>query len=243
MNRIFIKVIFSISIAGCFIAFFLFSPLFSISKKEIVYESSVVFPPYIQHLQSEFDKSLGKFVGKNILSTGINQVRNFAEKQNWLSDIHVKKTLPNTLNISARVKNIVASFHAKNNIVYCLFDDGSFLKNVPLALLPDVPVISSDTMFFDSLVRNQLAFMLKEISKKKWVNLNEIDQVFYTEEKGFSFSFLKFNLTIVLGFNNFESKMNRAQKVIDHYGIEYLDEHVIDANFSKKVLVRKGPGS
>ena len=104
--------------------------------------------------------------------------------------------------------------------------------------LPDVPVFVGDTFQKRTDILVKAMVILEQVPAEGLFSRKNIAEIHFDSTKGLVFQTVEPSLEVHLGEDQVGIKSARVNQVIDYIRNRNLQARVIDANLTKKVLVR-----
>ncbi len=193
-------------------------------------------------LKEELNQNLTPAVGKKIWQVDINTLRNHIIKNKWFKSIAVSRLYPNKINIEASIEQPVALISA-NSEIFALNEQGEILQAVKFSYLPALPIFKGENLFKDLELRKLATQFLKNFSVSSDLSIENIAEITYSKDENFSLLILPSRSIVKMSPDHVKLKAARVAQVIEYLNTNQLSSRVIDARFSKKVLVRLRKGS
>jgi cell division protein FtsQ len=135
-------------------------------------------------------------------------------------------------------KDIGLLFVSRKGELYPLVTDGTFLPPILSQQAPDVALLEGEGFFKSVEMRKKALQLISEVPHDGRFSKKNISQIGYDPKEGFWVTLLQSGLRVKLGEEQFATKAARISQVIEYMDARQLEARVIDANLSKKVLVR-----
>jgi len=198
-------------------------------------------------LKARLEGELKPIKGKRIWDVDLGHLRASLERDEWVKDVLISRSLPNMIRVRVRPRSAALILVSKQNQFIPVAENGALLSAVPPESLPDAPFLRGD-VFADSTEqglkkREEAVSVLASLNETGLLSRKNISEVSWTASDGYQFILLQPHVEVKLGDERVELKAMRAGQVLNYLSANNLKGRVIDASFSKKVLVRlrKGP--
>jgi cell division protein FtsQ len=195
-----------------------------------------------QYLEAELNESLSTEVGKKIWQVDIHSLRNRIIKNKWFKTLAVSRLYPNKINVEASIEQPIALLNV-NSEIFALNDRGEILQAVKYSFLPVRPVFKGENLFKDLELRKLATQFLKNFSMSSELSVENIAELTYSKDDYFTLLILPSHSIVKMSSDHVKLKAARVSQVIEYLNTNQLSSRVIDARFSKKVLVRLRKGS
>lgn len=197
----------------------------------------------ISDLQARLEKKIKIWEQKKIWEIDIDRISALIRADDWVRHVRISRAFPNRLEVAVSPRAPVFLLATSRNKLVPIAADGSVVTMVNESLLPDVPVLRGDRFLNDESLRRRAIEFARQLPEEGPLSLNEIAEVRFSAEDGFVILLLPSQTEIKFGEELITLKVARVEQIIDYLNAHQLKGRVIDASFSKKVLVRlrKGP--
>jgi hypothetical protein len=212
--------------------------LFSLKTINFVYEERNA---YVDSLRPALERPLQKYIGQSLWHADIFAMESFLKKQTWIETASVTRSFPNEIVITVEPKQVVANILRSPSMVQPVAADSTVMDPVDIAKSPSAPLLSHRSFLERSdLRKNALAF-LKELPEEgsfSRKNISEILPKNTRQNNQFKVLLKNSKAEVFIDNENVPLKAARVSRVIDYLSDKEMEDCIIDANFSKKVLVR-----
>ena len=201
-----------------------------------------------QNVSQQISKNAAKlFTNKNIWAVSLRKVRDVVVSEPWVQSVRISRTLPNHVNVVVEPKRAVAMLlvqkaKGSNPELRALASDGSVLKLPNSTAALDVPIARGPLFSAETEAgaeaRAKLIEFISSIPNEGSLSTKNIAEITYVPNEGFSLALIPMKSTVLLGSEKIQTKVTRVSQVLDYLLAHQLRGRVIDASFSKKVLVR-----
>lgn len=245
--RKFLKVLASILILPAVIAVSVYSldqkGFFQIQSIDISVNALSSQKAFISPKISDLNKKLESFKGMSLWNFPMRNVAQILKSEGWIQDYQLSRSWPSSLSIEIQPQSVAfliqsndagqsASFFTPVTV------SGDMLEKVGSKEVPNTIVIHDAIFLKNKKVREGALNLLKALPTQGRLHPSQVSEVGYDKKEGFWIRLLQSEVKINLGEEQFEIKSARVAQVIDYLENRDLKARVIDANLSKKVLVR-----
>lgn len=185
-----------------------------------------------------FKSNLSKFDGENLWDIDLKLVKEFALKEPWIESVEIYRRLPQTLRLEVKPKSSIAIYLTSQGNLHLLSSDGKILPKINQTKSPRLPVIQNAKIIKDGKNKEKIVAVLNEIASEGHLKLESIAEVHLGSKNEVLLTDLNTKSLIKLGNGNVGIKSARVAKVLEYLDQNNLKGRVIDADFSKKVLVK-----
>lgn len=182
---------------------------------------------------------LESFKGVNILSVPIERIQQHILSDVWVESVVIERGYPDRLKVAARLKSVVFVYLDKRGRFLPVSAQGQLLNPVDPEHAPDVPYIRNAEIIKNPELLKQILSLYAEIPTDGVFSKTTIAEVDWSKSVGLIVESASADGgRIVLGKDRVHLKAARVQSVLKYLESQKQKWRVIDASFTKKVLVR-----
>lgn len=212
---------------------------FNIEKIEIVLEN----PPlgqeqFLRPHVDQLETSLARFKGVSLWNLKLKRISKEVDQLNWVESLNIKRSWPSTLSVLIRPYEVKLLYMAKGGKLVPIIKDGSFLDPVDSKQAPDVVLLEGEGFGKKGALRKKAVDVVDQIPAEGSFSRKTISEIRYDSKEGFWMTMIKTGIQVKMGEDQVSLKSARVAQVVDYLESRQFDARVIDANLSKKVLVR-----
>lgn len=212
---------------------------FNIQNVEVAVENSAPGQEqFLQPLVSKLQSDLAKYKGISLWGVKLSNVSREVTALNWVEGLNITRDWPSTLSVRVRPHEVKLLFLSKNGALVPIIKNGSFLDAVETKQAPDVALIEGDTFLKKSELRKKAVEVIEQIPSEGAFSKKTISEIRHDDKEGFWMTMIKTGIQVKMGEDQVALKAVRVSKVVDYLESHQFEARVIDANLSKKVLVR-----
>lgn len=189
--------------------------------------------------RSQLESKLKSIYGQYVWNVDIEKVLSVAENDRRVKDVFVTRVLPNKIKIIIEPHTSFANIMGSDSTAfYPLSPDGDVLPAMTSEEVSDSPIIRGEKFLKDVKLRRQALELLHELPESGAFSRNTISELYLDPKKGFALTLKKSGIEVFMGLDNFKSRANYVSRVVHYLDSENLAGRVIDARYSKKVVVK-----
>ncbi|MDZ4678016.1 MAG: FtsQ-type POTRA domain-containing protein [Oligoflexia bacterium] len=156
----------------------------------------------------------------------------------WVEAVEVRRELLGTLIIDIIERKPVAVLGNGKGQFYFLDGHSDVIDQAQASRVGAYPILSESGFHSNKELRTKALEILKSLPAEGLLSLSDVSEVQYDNEQGYHLTLAKTGIVIDIGKENLPLHLDRARRVV-----QYLDQHKInatriDADYSKKVLVK-----
>jgi cell division protein FtsQ len=211
---------------------------FNVNQVEIILEDSQSQVNFYSPMVEKLEKQMRAFKGQSLWALKLTQVTAILNSQNWIETHSLSRSWPSVLKVKIKPHDIKLVYLGKGGKYLPIITDGSFLESVDSKQAPDVILLEGEVFAQKKELRQKAVEVLKEIPAEGTFSKKTISEMHYDSKDGFSMVLMKTGIQVKIGDDLVALKSARVSQVVDYLQTRQFDARVIDANLSKKVLVR-----
>lgn len=194
--------------------------------------------PYLDKLNVE----LSAYKGQSLWRLSLSGVADKLKTKNWIKEFRISRSWPNGIEVEIEPKILsllyVDQKRLAEGFVRPVTLDGTLLPEVDTTQAPSLAMLKGEVFVKDSAKRKMAIELLKSLPEEGKLSHKLISEIGFDNKEGYWVEVAKSNIKIKLGEEQFAVKSARVSQVMDYLEKRDLKARVIDANLSKKVLVR-----
>lgn len=196
-----------------------------------------IAPKLKDKLVQELELDLSSYKNHNIWQVSLADLQQQLLKNKWVSSTQIHRRLPNAIDVSIRLNKVAFVYlNHKREFVPITFS-GAILEPIAMSLLPDVPVIRDRRILKDGKLRSRLLSLYKSLPNEGLISHESVAEVYWDPLRGMKLELTTYEGAIILGTSNITLRVRRVENVLNYLESQKQRWRVIDASFSKKVLV------
>ncbi|MGZ3773506.1 MAG: cell division protein FtsQ/DivIB [Pseudobdellovibrionaceae bacterium] len=212
---------------------------FNIGKVEVTIENTPTGQEqFVKPLVDKLQGSLQKYQGVSLWSLKLSDVSKEVSSLNWVEGLNITRDWPSTLSVRVRPHEVKLLFLSKNGSLVPIIKNGSLLDSVEAKQAPDVALVEGDVFLKKSELRKKAVDVIEQIPVDGAFSKKTISEIRHDDKEGFWMTMIKTGIQVKIGEDQVALKAARVSKVVDYLEAHEFGARVIDANLSKKVLVR-----
>lgn len=243
LKKLVLKLIFGIIIVPAALVGTLYhlnkTGFFDITKIEVALDNPTPGQEqYLNPLVEKLENDLKKYEGMSLWDIKLKTVSAQLDGLEWVDRSSIKRSWPTSLSIKVNPHAVKLLYLGKGGKLIPIIEDGTLLDAVDSKQAPDVALLDGEVFLKTRELRRKAVAVMNEIPDAGSFSKQTISEVRYDQKEGFWMSLVKSGLHVKLGEDQVALKAARVSQVVDYLENHQFDARVIDANLSKKVLVR-----
>jgi cell division protein FtsQ len=199
-----------------------------------VAEAENYWAPYRQELLNKLEAQKQQSLWKVDLDLWKKELLN----QPWIQEVELRKVWPDQLRVRLRTKEIEAILLLRNGDFVPLTSEGAMLNPASVKTIPDVPLLVGRSLEANQNLRTRALDLLKNLPDQSPFSKQSISEISFDEKDGFWVQLIEQGTRVRLGKDQLDRKSQRVNQVLSYLQTNTLQARVIDADLSKKVVVR-----
>lgn len=218
---------------------FISSPMFTIQSFEIELEKNAANPYIFPKIRDALNVKIKNIKGQSIWAVDLDRLLAQVEGDQRIKEARVQRVLPNRILVQISPYTAVANvMGASSDRLHPVAPDGQLMPAVAALDAPDGPVMRGQEFIKEIDLRKGALALLKELPEEGTLSGNNISEIDYSRKSGFRLIVSPSGHEVWMGIEDFKNRSHQAQKVIDYLEESHLTGRIIDARFTKKVVVR-----
>lgn len=190
-------------------------------------------------IKADMQPKLASLYGQNIVNINLEEVYEELQKDRRIKDVRISRSFPNTLKLVVEPHIPIANLLSeKGDRVYPMTREGSLFSPVALKDSADAPVLRGRNFLKNMNLRKEALELLKLFPEHGDFGLGDISEIQFESKKGYILILSHEASEVILGHSDFAKRIEYVGRVLQYLRAENLKGRVIDARFSKKVVVR-----
>lgn len=214
---------------------------FDIQEVSISIKTTDSQKSYVKAYIEDLDAKLNKNRGTSLLRVSIGAISDQLKVQRWIKEYRISREWPSKLTVTIEPQR-VALLLANNKslsegIVTPVSESGELLPKLDTRYVPAAPILRGDIFKKDLEKRKKAIELSRSLPAKGKLNSDLLSEIGYDQD-GYWIQTINSDMKIKFGEDQFVKKSARVSQVLEYLEKKDLNARVIDANLSKKVLVR-----
>jgi cell division protein FtsQ len=196
----------------------------------------------LDHFSAQLKSKLEKFHGQSLWALSLDEVSKELAQYTWIDSFKIVRIWPNKIELRLFAGEVAFNFvkAPKRGLsqIFPVTWQGRILEPVGAQLAPMVPFVNSRDLVENPESIQKTLKVLKDIPQEGMFSRDRISEIGFKKNDGFWVQLLESDVQVKLGEDQIARKSRRVAQVLDYVETRQIDVRVIDANLSKKVLVR-----
>lgn len=218
---------------------------FSIESIDIKVQAKASQKNYISPRIARLQKKLEVYKGISLWKAPLSQISKNLRQESWIKNFQLSRSWPSGLELVVVPDEVAFLVLAEGGqsvksaaALYPVTMSGKVLEKIPFQEAPNSIVSHNTSILKNNEVREGAVQLVKALPAAGLVSSAQIAELGYDSKEGYWLKLLQSETKVNLGEEQFEIKSARVSQVMEYLDSRNLKARVIDANLSKKVLVR-----
>ncbi len=243
MKKLLIKLAFAFILLPAAIAGTLYhlnkSGTFNVTQIDIVFEDEVAEQKsFLLPLAEDLKKNMAAYKGKSLWTLPLQKISDEVSSYNWIESSSIKRSWPNTLSFRVHPYQVKLLYRGRTGKILPVIKSGDFLDPIETPQAPDVALLDGEVFLKKTELRKKAVELMEDVPAEGSFSRKTISEIRYDHQEGFWMTLIKSGIQVKIGEDKVALKSARVSQVVDYLDSHQFEARVIDANLSKKVLVR-----
>lgn len=190
-------------------------------------------------IQASLTAQMQVYEGRYFWQIPLEKVFAMAIADKRVKKVSIYREFPSKVHIRIEPHTPVLSYLGRDGRIYPVAMDATLLPALPANEAPDLPILRGDELKDEPELRERAIELLTSIPEDGgYLRKKTVSEILYTKKDGFKVFVSGFGSEVKMGDTDFGPKVSRVQKVLSYLDSQNIKGRVIDARFSKKVVVR-----
>lgn len=191
-----------------------------------------------QRIRASLTQQLQQYEGRYFWQVPLGQVFEVTRKDRRVKNASIFRDFPSRLRVEIEPYTPLLAYLSSDGRVYPLSTDASLLPPISITDTPDLPYVRGEELKDEIALREKSIELFNRLPEDGALSKNSVSEIVYSKKDGFKIFLTKSQAEIRVGDSDFGPRISHAQKVIAYLDSRNIKGRVIDARFSKKVVVR-----
>ncbi len=220
---------------------------FKVDNVEIRIEARNSQKNYVGAKVRELQTNLNSVKGISLWRASLSQISATLKDEKWIKNFQISRAWPSGIILTVEPDTVailvlsqegVNATASEGSVIRPITESGRLLEKIKTNSSPNA-IVTHDAVFLSSQkVREGAIEVIKSLPESGGMSAAKVAEIGYDKKEGYWIKLLKSETKINFGEMQFELKSARISQVINYLESRNLKARVIDANLSKKVLVR-----
>lgn len=190
-----------------------------------------------QRIRSALQPELDKYQGQPVWEISLRKLLSFASSDPRVKDVSVRRIFPNRIQMIIQPRSPLLALLDVKGRLHPIANDASFLPALSPAEGPDLPILRGLNFFDGDTERQQVVKLMEVLPEQGEFSRQSVSEVRLNKREGYEF-YLSSGMKVIVGEQLDQDQVSRVEQVLNYLKSRSVKSRVIDARFSKKVVVR-----
>ncbi len=220
---------------------------FKIDKVEIRVNALASQKNFVADKVGQLRIKLNSVKGISLWRAPLSQISKSLQEEKWIKEFQISRAWPSGIELNIVPDDVallvisdegVSAGRYDSSAIRPITKSGRVLEKIKSNVASN-SIITHDSVFLSNQsVRDGGINMIKALPSTGSMSAAQVSEIGYDKKEGYWIKLLQSETKVNFGEEQFEIKSARISQVIDYLESRNLKARVIDANLSKKVLVR-----
>lgn len=191
-----------------------------------------------QRIKNSLDTQLKVYEGRYFWELPLKDVMNIVSRDKRVKNVSIFREFPNILRLEIEPHTPVLAYLARDGRIYPVARDATLLPPLLAHEAPDLPILRGDDLKDEPSLRELAIELWSAMPEEGNLGKKTVSEILFSRKEGFKLYVSGPAPEVKLGDQDFGPKISRVQKVLSYLDSQSIKGRVIDARFTKKVVVR-----
>ncbi|NJL24101.1 MAG: FtsQ-type POTRA domain-containing protein [Calothrix sp. SM1_5_4] len=195
-----------------------------------------------QRIRASLNPQLKAYEGRYFWSVSLQDVFEVISRDKRVKRVSIRREFPSRVKIEIEPHTPVLAYLAGDGRMHPIATDATLLPPLPPRDAPDIPLLRGESKRDDikenQAVREAALELYASVPDEGEFTKRNVSEIIYSKKEGFKIFITGGSAEVKLGDTDFGPKISRVKKVLSYLESQNIKGRVIDARFSKKVVVR-----
>jgi cell division septal protein FtsQ len=219
-------------------AYVLSDSLLRVEKIVVAEAEGSVQPLLFQNIEKDLSKNLQKFSSRPVWEVSLEEIMQLIETDRRVEKASVRRSFPNFVTVEITPRQPLLLLLGVGGELFPLATDASLLPALSVSASPDLPLLRGLEFFEDAEARKTIVSVMEFVPSSGLFSRASISEVRMNKEKEITFFLNQAGTQVLIGNHLDQGQAARIEQVLKYLVGHSIKGRVIDARFSKKVVVR-----
>jgi cell division septal protein FtsQ len=191
-----------------------------------------------QRIRKSLEPQFKYLEGKYFWQVPLKQVYEITSKDRRVKRLSVRREFPSQVWVEIEPYTPVLAYLSGDGRIYPVATDATLLPALAPSDAPDLPFLRGEDFKDEPKLREAAIDLYNTLPDDGALSKKTVSEIYYSKKDGFEVYVSGQTSDVKMGDTDFGPKISRVQKVLSYLDSQNIKGRVIDARFSKKVVVR-----
>ena len=191
-----------------------------------------------QRIKTTLAHEFQKYNGRYFWQVPLTEVYEITAHDKRVKSAEIFREFPSRLKVRLEPHTPMLAYLSADGRLYPVATDATLLPALPVADATDLPILRGEDLKDEPRLRELALELFARIPQKGILRQRAVSEIVYTRKDGFKIFVSGQTGEVKIGDSDFGPKVSRVERVLNYLDSRGVKGRVIDARFSKKVVVR-----
>ena len=225
-------------VLGAGVALFVKENLMSLESVRVQLAKNSEQTHLFERIQKDLDKQFVQYKGQPLYDVSLTEMMTLIEKDRRVATASLRRTFPNQITVEISPRRPLALLLGLDGNFHPVASDASLLPSLSVNASSDLPVLRGLSFFKSRGDRMKIVEILDALPLKGEFSQATISEIRMNRVKEVTLFLSESGQRVLIGKSLDKGQVERVEQVLKYLRSRSIKGRVIDARFSKKVVVR-----
>ncbi len=225
-------------VLGAGVAFHIKENLMSLERVQVQLANGSGGGHLFQRIREDLNTQLDRYRGQPLYDVSLQEMLDLIEKDRRVATASLRRTFPNRITVEISPRRPLALLLGLDGHFHPVASDASLLPSLAVPTSPDLPVLRGLSFFKSRGDRMKIVDILDVLPEEGEFSRKQISEIRMNRAKEVILFLSESGQRVLVGKGLDKSQVERVEQVLKYLRSRSIKGRVIDARFSKKVVVR-----
>lgn len=223
---------------GAGVALFVKENLMSLESVQVRLAKDSGQTHLFERIQKDLDKQFVQYKGQPLYDVSLSEMMDLIEKDRRVATASLRRTFPNQITVEISPRRPLALLLGLDGKFHPVASDASLLPSMSVNASSDLPVLRGLSFFKSRGDRMKIVEILDTLPLDGEFSQSTISEIRMNRAKEVTLFLSESGQRVLIGKSLDKGQVERVEQVLKYLRSRSIKGRVIDARFSKKVVVR-----
>lgn len=225
-------------VLGAGVAFYVKENLMSLEKVQVTLAAGSGQAHLFERIQKDLNSQLDRYRGQPLYDISLKEMLGLIEKDRRVATASLRRTFPNQITVEISPRRPLALLLGLDGRFHPVASDASLLPSLTVNTAPDLPVLRGLSFFKNRRDRMRVVDILDILPQEGEFSHSKISEIRMNKSNEVTLFLSESGQRVLIGKTLDKGQVERVEQVLKYLRSRSIKGRVIDARFSKKVVVR-----
>lgn len=227
-----------VAVLGAGVSFYVKENLMNLEQVQVQLAESAPSNGLFERIQEDLSKQFKIYQGKPLYDISLDEMMKLVEDDKRVASATVQRTFPNQITVHITPRKPLALLLGLDGNLHPVATDASLLPSLSIQSSPDLPVLRGLSFFKDKNERVKIVEILEKLPTTGEFSREGISEIRMNRLGEVTLFLSESGERVLVGKSLDQGQVHRIEQVLKYLRSRSIKGRVIDARFSKKVVVR-----